>query len=89
MVLTPPDCHDLIIVILSHHGLGVPLVAMVLKFSHYDKLCLLKPHYPTTRLKNHSSIIVLQLHLAPCNSYATTHYKYGDLINKFSHHKIS
>jgi hypothetical protein len=36
-------------------------------------------------LKNHSNIIVLQLCLPKCNSYATTLYKYGDLINKISH----
>jgi hypothetical protein len=30
MVLIPLDCHVLIVVFLNHHGLGVPLVAMVL-----------------------------------------------------------
>jgi hypothetical protein len=40
-------------------------------------------------LKNHSNIIVLQLCLPKCNSYATTLYKYGDLINKIPHQKIS
>jgi hypothetical protein len=34
------------------------------------------------KLKNHSNIIVLQLGPPKCNSYATTFYKYGDLINK-------
>jgi short-subunit dehydrogenase involved in D-alanine esterification of teichoic acids len=40
-------------------------------------------------LKNHSNIIVLQLGPPKCNSYATTFYKYGDLINKIPHQKIS
>jgi hypothetical protein len=40
-------------------------------------------------LKNHSSTIVLQLCPPKCNSYATTFYKYGDLINKFPCQKIS
>ncbi len=39
-------------------------------------------------LKNHSNIIVLQLGPPKCNSYATTLYKYGDLINKIPHKKI-
>jgi hypothetical protein len=40
-------------------------------------------------LKNHSSIIVLQLYPSKHNSYATTLYKYDDLINKISHQKIN
>jgi hypothetical protein len=36
-------------------------------------------------LKNHSNIIVLQLGPPKCNSYATTIYKYNDLINKIPH----
>jgi len=40
-------------------------------------------------LKNHSSTNVLQLRSPKCNSYATTLYKYGDLINKFPCQKIS
>jgi len=32
--------------------------------------------------KNHSSTTMLQLCPPKCNSYATTLYKYGDLINK-------
>jgi len=39
--------------------------------------------------KNHSSTIVLQLHLPTCNFYATTFYKYSDLINRFPCQKIS
>ncbi len=35
-------------------------------------------------LKNHYSTILLQLHPPKCNFYVTTHYKYGDLINKNS-----
>jgi hypothetical protein len=37
--------------------------------------------------KNHLDTILLQLHHPKCNSYATTLYKHGDLINKFSHLK--
>jgi hypothetical protein len=40
-------------------------------------------------LKNHLSTSLLQLPFSKCNSYATTLYKYNDLINKFSHQKIS
>ncbi len=39
--------------------------------------------------KNHSNIIVLQLHFPKCNFYAITHYKYNDLINKFPCQKIA
>jgi hypothetical protein len=39
--------------------------------------------------KNHSNIIVLQLGPPKCNSYATTFYKFNDLINKIPHQKIS
>jgi hypothetical protein len=38
-------------------------------------------------LKNHSSIILLQLCPSKHNSYATTLYEYGDLINKISPQK--
>jgi hypothetical protein len=41
------------------------------------------------KLKNHSCTIVLHLHPPKWKYYATTFYKYGDLINKFSHQKIS
>jgi hypothetical protein len=41
------------------------------------------------KLKNHSNIIVLQLNLPKCNSYATTLYKCDDLINKLPHQKIN
>jgi hypothetical protein len=54
------------------------------------KNCVCKDHIVLQlKLKNHSSTNVLQLRLSKCNSYATTFYKYGDLINKFSHQKIN
>jgi hypothetical protein len=39
--------------------------------------------------KNHPNIIMLQLCPPKCNSYATTFYKYDDLINKIPSQKIS
>ncbi len=39
--------------------------------------------------KNHSNINVLQLGPPTSNSYATTLYKYNDLINKIPCQKIS
>jgi hypothetical protein len=41
------------------------------------------------KLKNHSNITMLQLGPPKCNSYATTFYKYSDLINKIPRQKIS
>jgi hypothetical protein len=57
--------------------------------NHYEKSCSQKPHYPITKVQNHLNTIVLQLRFPKGNSYATTHYKYGDLINKISRQKIS
>jgi hypothetical protein len=54
------------------------------------KNCVYKDHKALQlELENHSSIIVLQLCSPKCNSYATTVYKYSDLINKFSRQKIN
>jgi hypothetical protein len=46
--------------------------------------------YHTTlqlKFKNHSNTTMLQQRPLKLNSYVTTNYKYGDLINKFSHEK--
>ncbi len=41
------------------------------------------------KLKNHSNTTMLQIHPLKCNSYATTLYKYNNLINKVPCQKIS
>ncbi len=41
------------------------------------------------KFKNHLNTIVLQIHASKCKSYATTLYKYSDLINQFPPQKIS
>ncbi len=71
------------------HGFFLKASWLPYDLCHYEKLCLQRSHYLATKVQNHSSIIVLQLHPSKCNSYATTLYKYIDFINKFPHQKLS
>jgi len=66
----------------KHHGYLMIYVTMK-NFVCKDHITL------QLKFKNHSSTTMLQLHLSNCNSYATTFYKYNDLINKFPHQKMS
>jgi len=55
----------------------------------YEKSCMRKPHYPkigNQKLLKYNYVATMS---SNGNSYATTLYKYNDLINKISHKKIS
>jgi hypothetical protein len=76
-------------------GLVVRLVTTILTswpchVFHYEKLCLLKPHYPTIRaqkttriqlLNNYPFGITTLMQLSP--------WKYGELTNKLPRQKIN
>jgi hypothetical protein len=71
------DSLDVNMIVVFHptHSL-VPLhIQMIINIffqSHNEKLCPLKPHYPTTKTKkNNSYTIVIQLSLGYYNYYAT------------------